>query len=108
MEKDIVRRAWWVQPAALLLILNLCGHLDFVRGACNSGEVTPKVLAASLSAYNIYYFKKTSVTGTAEYRHYINYGGSYLDFYDNANPTDCSLTSCYYRMRYHQHGNWHS
>ena len=57
MEKDIIRRASWVKPVALLLILNLCGHLDFVRTVCNPGDVTPKALAASMSAFNIY-FKK--------------------------------------------------
>ena len=56
-EKDIIRRASWVKPVALLLILNLCGHLDFVRTVCNSGDVTPKALPASLSAYNIYWMK---------------------------------------------------
>ena len=58
MEIDTNRRAWWFKPAALLLILNLCGHLNFVRGACLATDVTAKTLPASLTTMNI------------DYRHY--------------------------------------
>ena len=106
MEIDLNGRAR-MKASALLLILNICGHLNLVEGVCTTADVTPKALAASLTTMNIPYRYWDTTTSTRRY--YLNPGGDYLDWYDNANTGQCVWSNCYYRFRNQAASNsWHS
>ena len=69
-----------------------CWWLDFVRAACNvATDVVPKVLDASISTLAVGYKYQNDAWGT--HRYYINFGGTYADWFDITN-SECSYVSC--------------
>ena len=78
MEIDMNRSAW-IKPAALLLILNICGHFQFVRGACSASDITANVLPSAWTTMNIPY--KYWDTTTSANVFYINRDSPYLNSY---------------------------
>ena len=95
MKYKTARKAW-AFPPVLSLLIAFCWHLEVARAAClTATEVTPKLMAASVTTLNVPYRYKNPAVYDG-YRYYINdiTTGSWADFYDISNTADCSFVSC--------------